>query len=69
LRTSSSSVDDLPEKFYLTPKEMAAYWRVSVSTIYRWIANGGMDAQRPGGVTIRIPRTSIPPLTPSTIER
>ena len=46
---------DLPIKSLLRPDEVAAFWRVSVKTIYRWIDLGILEAVKKGG-TIRVPR-------------
>jgi excisionase family DNA binding protein len=46
---------DLPEKTLLRPDEVAAFWSVSVKTIYRWIDMGILEAVKKGG-TVRIPR-------------
>ncbi len=37
---------DLPEKTLLRPDEVAAFLRVSVKTVYRWVAKGLLDAVR-----------------------
>jgi len=46
---------DLPNKTLLRPDEVAAFWSVSVKTIYRWIDLGIMEAVKKGG-TVRVPR-------------
>jgi excisionase family DNA binding protein len=46
---------DLPAKQLLRPDEVAAFWSVSVKTIYRWIDMGILPAIKKGG-TIRVPR-------------
>ena len=43
---------ELPEKELLRPDEVAAFWRVDVKTIYRWIDLGIIPAEKKGG-TIR----------------
>ena len=48
---------DLPDKKLLRPDEVAAFWRVSVSTIYRWIDLGIVNGEKKGG-TIRVTRES-----------
>ena len=45
----------LPEKSLLRPDEVAAFWSVSVKTIYRWIDLGILEAVKKGG-TVRVPR-------------
>jgi excisionase family DNA binding protein len=45
----------LPDKELLRPDEVAAFWRVSVKTVYRWIDMGVMDGVKKGG-TVRIER-------------
>jgi excisionase family DNA binding protein len=46
---------DLPAKTLLRPDEVAAFWSVSVKTIYRWIDMGILEAVKKGG-TVRVPR-------------
>ena len=46
---------DLPDKKLLRPDEVAAFWRVSVKTVYRWVEMGVMDGVKKGG-TLRIER-------------
>jgi excisionase family DNA binding protein len=46
---------NLPDKKYLRPDEVAAFWRVSVKTVYRWIDLGIIDGVKKGG-TVRIER-------------
>lgn len=49
------NVADLPNKSLLRPDEVAAFWSVSVKTIYRWIDMGILEAVKKGG-TVRVPR-------------
>lgn len=39
---------ELPNKRYLTPKEVASYYRISIRTLYSWIAEGKVEAERIG---------------------
>jgi len=48
-------MNDLPQKSLLRPDEVAAFWSVSVKTIYRWIDLGILEGVKKGG-TVRIPR-------------
>jgi len=48
-------VDELPKKELLRPDEVAAFWSVSVKTIYRWIDLGIIPGVKKGG-TVRVPR-------------
>ena len=48
-------MNTLPDKKLLRPDEVAAFWSVSVKTIYRWIDIGILDAVKKGG-TIRVPK-------------
>lgn len=48
-------MDKLPKKEMLRPDEVAAFWRVSVKTIYRWVDMGIIGGVKKVG-TIRIPR-------------
>ena len=49
----------LPDKALLRPDEVAAYFRVSVSTVYRWIDCGTMKAVKIAGKCVRIPREAV----------
>ncbi len=49
----------LPDKALLRPDEVAIYFSVSVSTIYRWIDTGELDAVKIGRGSVRIPRESV----------
>jgi excisionase family DNA binding protein len=51
---------DLPNKALLRPDEVAAYFRVKVRVIYKWVDEGRIrGAVRVAGRTIRIPRESV----------
>ena len=39
---------DLPNKRYLTPHEVAAHYSINVRTLYSWIAEGKIEAERVG---------------------
>ena len=39
---------DLPDKKYFTPQEVADFFNIKVKTIYGWIAEGKMEAERIG---------------------
>jgi excisionase family DNA binding protein len=49
----------LPDKKLFRPDEVAKYLQVSTSTIYNWIDNGTLSAEKIGGKLIRIDRESI----------
>jgi excisionase family DNA binding protein len=49
---------ELPRRSLYTVEEVAAYFRVAPSTVYRWIDALELDAVKVGGV-IRIPRSAI----------
>lgn len=53
--TDTTNIPSLPAKQLLRPDEVAAFWSVSVKTIYRWIDMGILDAVKKGG-TVRVPR-------------
>jgi excisionase family DNA binding protein len=59
------------ERAYLTVTEAADLWRVSVPSVYRWVAAGRVPAIRVGGSgPIRIPASAIaPPETDTPPER
>ncbi|MFH1147465.1 MAG: helix-turn-helix domain-containing protein [Pseudomonadota bacterium] len=52
---------NLPKRDLFRPDEVAAYFDLSVSTIYSWIDQGKLTAYRIGGSrgTIRITREDI----------
>jgi excisionase family DNA binding protein len=39
---------DLPNKQYLTPKEVATFYGVKLKTLYGWISEGKVEADRVG---------------------
>ncbi len=39
---------DLPNKQYLTPQEVADFYRIKLRTLYSWIAEGKVEAERVG---------------------
>jgi len=48
---------DLPNKKYLTPQEVASHYGIKLKTLYGWIAEGKVDADRIGpGKVLRIKR-------------
>jgi excisionase family DNA binding protein len=47
----------LPEKKYLSPQEVADFYGLRIKTLYGWIAEGKVDADRIGpGKVLRIKR-------------
>lgn len=48
---------DLPE--WMTSKEVAALYRVHISTVQRWVKKGKLPVTRPGGRVIRIRREDV----------
>lgn len=38
----------------MTAAEAAEYYKVSVRTVRRWIAEGQVQVERPGGRTVRV---------------
>ena len=49
----------LPKRELLRPDEVAAYFSVSVKTIYRWIEEGKLQAVKVAGRLTRIERAAI----------
>lgn len=49
-------MNNLPNKDFLRPDEVANYFSLSVKTIYRWIDEGKLDAIKIGDKILRIPR-------------
>jgi len=39
---------DLPNKKYLTPQEVAKHYTLKIKTLYGWIAEGKVEAERIG---------------------
>jgi excisionase family DNA binding protein len=39
---------DLPNKQYLTPQEVAEFYSIKIRTLYSWIAEGKIEAERVG---------------------
>ena len=52
-RDKGAKMTELPNKTFLRPDEVAAFWRVHVKTVYRWIDLGIMPAERKGR-TLRV---------------
>jgi len=52
-------MNTLPDKKYLRPDEVAAFWSVSVKTIYRWVDMGIIDGVKIKGGTLRIPHDCV----------
>ena len=50
---------ELPNRQLLRPDEIARYYSVSKSAVYRWIETGKLEAIKVAGKTIRIPRTAV----------
>jgi len=50
-------MNELPDKPNLNVKEVAEFWGVDRSTVYRWIEKGVIVAVKKGG-GLRIPRES-----------
>lgn len=50
---------DLPDRLYFRPDEVARYFSVSKSTVYRWIDEGRLKSVKIAGSVIRIKRTDI----------
>lgn len=53
---------------YLRPREAAALLRVSTKTIYGWIDQGRLDAERIAGRTLRIKREKLDAIREPAIE-
>jgi len=51
-------MNELPNKPLLRPDEVAAFWRVSVKTVYRWIDEGIIPGVKKGG-TVRVSREDV----------
>jgi len=59
LRGDEGGLRDLPQKTLFRPDEVAEFFDVAKSTVYRWIENGNLLYCRPSNGTIRIFRESI----------
>jgi excisionase family DNA binding protein len=60
-------MSDLPNKAHFRPDEVAVYFSVAPSTVYGWINQGIIEAQKIGG-TLRITRQAIINAQKSAIE-
>ena len=58
----------IPESELLRPAKVAKILDVAPSTIYYWIATGQMDAVKPAGKTLRIPRRVVDEKLKSILE-
>lgn len=56
------------ESDLLRPAKVARIFDVAPSTIYYWIATGQLEAVKPAGKTIRIPRAAVDAKIKSTLE-
>jgi excisionase family DNA binding protein len=56
----------LPEKELLRPDEVAAYFSVSIRTVYRWVDEGKFKTSKPSYKVLRIFRKSVLNLLEST---
>ncbi len=52
----------------LTIAEVAAHYRVSVSTVYRWVAEGRLEVVRTPGGTPRVPVSALPDVLNLTVR-
>lgn len=50
------------------PGEVAEMFRVSVKTVYNWVDQGKMEAEKIAGRTLRIPGESIKKAKKNTLE-
>ncbi len=55
----STSLDGLPKKALYTPREVAEYFRVSVSAIYKWRDEGKIKGLKISNKALRIPRREV----------
>ncbi len=61
-------MERLPNKAYLKPEEVAKYYNVSKSAIYKWIAEGKIDALKICGKPVRIPYDAVEKMRKAVIE-
>ncbi|MFA7218773.1 MAG: helix-turn-helix domain-containing protein [Dehalococcoidales bacterium] len=60
---------DLPNKRYLTPQEVAEFYSIKIRTLYSWIAEGKVEAERVGTSRIlRIRREVAERMTQSVVS-
>jgi len=52
-------VANLPQKSLLTAREVAKFFNVSNSSVYRWVDSGKLLACNPSGGCLRIFRESV----------
>jgi excisionase family DNA binding protein len=60
-------VNELPQKTLLRADEVAKFFSVSKSAIYRWVNAGKLLACNPSGGSLRISRESVIDLANETI--
>ena len=59
----------LPQKQYLTPQEVADFYSIKIRTLYSWIAEGKVEAERVGPSRIlRIRREVAERMTQSVVS-
>ena len=59
----------LPDKQYLTPQEVAEHYRIKIRTLYSWIAEGKVEAERVGSSRVlRIKREVAEQMTQPVIS-
>jgi excisionase family DNA binding protein len=58
-------MEELPDKRFFRPDEVAELLRVHVRTVRRWIAKGKLEAKRTPGMRIRVSRKEVCRLTAS----
>lgn len=60
----------LPQKQYLTPQEVANFYQIKVRTLYCWIADGKVAAERVGPHRIlRIRREIAEKITQPVVKK
>lgn len=60
-------MENLPERPYYKPQQIAVYFNVHVRTVYGWISEGKIEAVKVGG-SMRIPRQAVKAFARPAVE-
>jgi len=60
-------LENLPERPYYKPQQIAVFYNVHVRTVYGWISEGKLEAVKVGG-SMRIPRQAVKEFARPAVE-
>ena len=55
----STNLDGLPQKALYTPREVADFFRITVSAVYKWQDEGKIKGLKISEKVLRIPRQEV----------